>query len=144
VKVDSSLLNPGTADFSVVLRLYTASFGDQNIMQKGQATTNGGQWKIAIKKGKIVCNFLGVVHRSAVWSRAIIADNKWHTVRCDRRTTGVTITVDGGTPKTNSNWTGSISNTWPVSIGGKPKCDAVTVQCDYFVGRLDYARIEKF
>jgi hypothetical protein len=144
VKVDSSLLNPGTADFSVVMRLYTASFGDQNIVQKGQATTNGGQWKIAIKKGKIVCNFLGVVHRSAVWSREIIADSKWHTVRCDRRTTGVTITVDGGAPKTNANWTGSISNTWPVSIGGKPKCDAVTVQCDYYVGRLDYVRIEKF
>jgi hypothetical protein len=137
IKVDSSLLNPGTANFTVVMRFYTASFGDQNIVQKGQAKTRGGQWKIAIKNGKIVCNFLGVQHRSAVWSREIIADSKWHIVRCDRRTTGVTITIDGGAPKTNSNWTGSISNTWPVSIGGKPKCDAVTVQCDYFVGRID-------
>jgi Concanavalin A-like lectin/glucanases superfamily len=138
IKVDSSLLNPGTQNFTVVMRFYTASFGDQNVAQKGQATTRGGQWKIPIKNGKVGCNFLGVERRSAVWSREIIADSKWHTVRCDRRTTGVTITVDGGTPKTNTNWTGSISNTWPVTIGGKLKCDGgVTVGCDYFVGRID-------
>jgi Ca2+-binding RTX toxin-like protein len=138
IQVDSSLLNPGIADFTFIMRFKTSSFGDQNIVQKGQAKTAGGQWKIAIKKGKIVCNFLGVVHRSAVWSNETIADNNWHTVRCDRRTTGVTITIDGGTPKTNHNWTGSISNTWPVAIGGKPKCDGgVTVGCDYFVGLID-------
>jgi len=138
IKVDSSLLNPGTANFTVVMRFYTASFGDQNIVQKGQAKTVGGQWKIPIKNGKVGCNFLGVEQRSAVWSRQIIADNKWHTIRCDRRRTGVTLTVDGGTPKTNRNWTGSISNTWPVAIGGKPKCDGgVTVGCDYYVGLID-------
>jgi Ca2+-binding RTX toxin-like protein len=138
ITVDSSRLNPGIANFTFIMRFKTSSFGDQNIVQKGQAKTGGGQWKIAIKKGKIVCNFLGVVHRSAVWSNEIIADNKWHTVRCDRRTTGVTQTIDGGTPKTNRNWTGSISNTWPVSIGGKPKCDGgVTVGCDYYVGFID-------
>ena len=144
VKVTSSKLNPGTANFTVVMHFNTGSFGDQNIIQKGQAKTSGGQWKIAIKNGKIVCNFLGVVHRSAVWSRGIIADNKWHTVRCDRRSTGVTITIDGGTPKTNHNWTGSISNSWPVSIGGKPKCDGgVTVGCDYYVGRIDRIVVKK-
>jgi hypothetical protein len=137
VKVTSSKLNPGTANFTVVLRVHTGSYGDQNIIQKGQATTNGGQWKIAIKNGKIVCNFLGVQHRSAVWSNQIIANNKWHTVRCDRRTTGVTITIDGGAPKTNHRWTGSISNTWPVTIGGKLKCNQQSVGCDYYVGRID-------
>jgi Ca2+-binding RTX toxin-like protein len=138
IKVDSASLNPGTADFTVIMRFNTGSFGDQNIVQKGQAKTNGGQWKVAIKNGKIVCNFLGAEHRSAVWSNQVIADNTWHTVRCDRRPTGVTITIDGGTPKTNRRWTGSISNTWPVSIGGKPKCDGgITVGCDYFVGRID-------
>jgi hypothetical protein len=144
VKVDSSRLNPGIANFTFIMRFKTSSFGDQNIVQKGQAKTNGGQWKIAIKKGKIVCNFLGVVHRSAVWSNEIIADNTWHTVRCDRRTTGVTITIDNNPPKTNHNWTGSISNTWPVSIGGKPKCDGgVTVGCDYYVGFVDRVVIER-
>ena len=138
IKVTSSKLNPGTANFTVVMRFKTGSFGDQNIIQKGQSQTGGGMWKIPLFDGKVGCNFLGVVHRSAVWSRGVVADNKWHTVRCDRRTTGVTITVDGGTPKTNRTWTGSISNTWPLSIGGKPKCDGgKTVGCDYYVGYID-------
>jgi len=144
VRVDSSRLNPGIANFTFIMRFKTSSFGDQNIVQKGQAKTSGGQWKIAIKRGKIVCNFLGIVHRSAVWSNEIIADNQWHTVRCDRRTTGVTITIDSNAPKTNHNWTGSISNTWAVSIGGKPKCDGgVTVGCDYYVGLVDRVVIER-
>jgi hypothetical protein len=137
VKVNSSKLNPGTANFTVIMRFMTGSFGDQNIIQKGQATTNGGQWKIPIKNGKVGCNFLGVQHRSAVWSNKIIADNKWHVVRCDRRTGGVTIRIDGGAPKTNHRWTGSISNTWPVTIGGKLKCNQQSVGCDYFVGHID-------
>jgi hypothetical protein len=138
VKVSSSRLNPGTAKFTVIMRFMTGSFGDQNIIQKGQAKTGGGMWKIPLFDGKVGCNFLGVKHRSAVWSRQVVADNKWHTVRCDRRTTGVTITVDGGRSKTNRTWTGSISNTWPLTIGGKLKCDGgKTVGCDYFVGRID-------
>jgi hypothetical protein len=70
-------------------------------------------------------------------------DNQWHTVRCTRTSVGVTIVVDGGTPKTNGVWTGNIANTWPLAIGGKPKCDGTTVGCDYFVGRLDRAVVEK-
>jgi hypothetical protein len=137
IRVDSALLNPGTVDFTVILRFRTASTGDQNIIQKGQAHTVGGMWKIPLFGGKVGCNFLGVERRSAVWSRETVADNQWHTVRCDRRSTGVTLTLDGGTPKTNRNWTGSISNTWPLAIGGKPKCDPPNVGCDYYVGLLD-------
>jgi Laminin G domain len=143
VKVDSSSLNPGTEDFTVIVRFYTASFGDKNIIQKGQSHTAGGMWKIAIKDGKVNCNFKGSVQQSALWSREIIADSTWHTVRCDRRSTGVTITVDGGTPRTNSKWTGNIANTWPVSIGGKPKCNPPNVGCDYFVGRVDRVVVER-
>jgi Ca2+-binding RTX toxin-like protein len=138
IKVDSARLNPKTANFTVIVRFHTGSTGDQNIIQKGQARTVGGMWKIPLFGGRVGCNFLGVVQRSAVWSRETVADNKWHTVRCDRRRTGVTLTLDGGAPKTNSNWTGSISNTWPLAIGGKPKCDGgVSVGCDYYAGLLD-------
>jgi Ca2+-binding RTX toxin-like protein len=137
IKVDSPVFNPGIGDFTVILRFHTASTGDQNIIQKGQAHTIGGMWKIPLFGGKVGCNFLGVEHRSAVWSNDTVADNAWHTVRCDRRTTGVTLTLDGGTPKTNHRWTGSISNTWPLAIGGKPKCDPPAVGCDYYVGLID-------
>jgi Laminin G domain len=143
IKVDSSRLNPGTEDFVVIVRFYTASFGDQNIIQKGQARTTGGMWKIPLFDGKVGCGFKGSVHRSAIWSRETVADNKWHTVRCERRSTGVTIIVDGGTPRTNPRWTGNIANTWSLSIGGKPKCDPPNVGCDYFVGRLDRVDVRR-
>jgi len=136
IKVESARFNPAIADFTVILRFRTASTGDQNIIQKGQARTSGGMWKIPLFGGKVGCNFLGVEHRSAVWSNETVADNEWHTVRCDRRASGVTLTLDGGTPKTNHRWTGSIANTWPLAIGGKPKCGG-TVGCDYYVGLLD-------
>jgi hypothetical protein len=143
IMVNSSSLNPGVKDFRVVVRFYTASFGDQNIIQKGQARTTGGLWKIPLFGGKVGCNFKGSENRSAVWSREIVADSKWHTVRCTRRPTGVTIKVDGGTPRTNPKWTGNISNTWPLAIGGKPKCDPPNVACDYFVGRLDRVLVKR-
>jgi Ca2+-binding RTX toxin-like protein len=144
IRVDSSRFNPGTADFVVVMRFNTSSTGDQNIIQKGQAKTSGGMWKIPLFGGRIGCGFKGVVHRSAVWSRETVADGQWHTVRCERRSTGVTITVDGGAPKTNPRWTGSIANNWALSIGGKPKCDGgVTVGCDYFVGSIDWITVSR-
>jgi hypothetical protein len=143
IKVESSRLNPGTKDFAVVLRFYTASSGDQNIIQKGQAHTAGGMWKIPLFDGKVGCNFKGSAHRSAIWSRQIVADNTWHTVRCERRSTGVTLILDGGTPRTNRQWTGNIANTWPLAIGGKPKCDPPNVGCDYFVGRIDRVVVKR-
>lgn len=143
IKVDSPRLNPGTGDFAVILRFYTASSGDQNIIQKGQARTGGGMWKIPLFGGKVGCGFKGSEHRSAIWSRERVDDNTWHTVRCERRRTGVTIIVDGGTPRTNPRWTGNIANTWPLSIGGKPKCDPPNVGCDYFVGRLDRVVVKR-
>jgi hypothetical protein len=143
VTVDSSRLNPGTNDFAVIVRFYTASFGDQNIVQKGQARTRGGMWKIVLFRGKVRCNFKGSVHRSAIESREIVADKAWHRVRCERRSTGVTLILDGGPPRTNPRWTGDIANTWPLSIGGKPKCNPPDVGCDYFVGRLDRVVVKR-
>jgi hypothetical protein len=38
--------------------------------------------------------------------------------------------------------TGDITNTVPLTIGGKLNCDQISVTCDYFVGEIDYIRIE--
>jgi hypothetical protein len=38
---------------------------------------------------------------------------------------------------------GNLNNSFPMTIGGKPKCDQVKVTCDYFVGDVDYVRITK-
>jgi hypothetical protein len=122
--------------------MYTGA-GDQNIIQKGQSNTPGGMWKIDMVRGRVVCMYKGADGRAAVRSAQTLWDNSWHVVRCARRATGVTLTVDNGTPRTNAGKTGNIANTWELAIGGKSRCDPPTIQCDYYVGRLDYARIEK-
>jgi hypothetical protein len=59
------------------------------------------------------------------------------------RSTGVTIIVDGGTPRTVAHATGNIANTKPLAIGGKAVCNGTTIQCDYFVGLLDRAVVQR-
>ena len=39
--------------------------------------------------------------------------------------------------------TGPIDNTWPFVVGGKPKCNQVTVTCDYYSGYMDYIKVYK-
>jgi hypothetical protein len=138
VTVQSSLLNPGTGPFAVTIRLNTGA-GDQNILQKGQSTTTGGMFKIDMLKGYVYCTFKGSSGRAAVGSSQTVWDHVWHTIRCERQATGVTITVDGGTPRTVAHATGNISNNQPLAIGGKAVCDGTTIQCDYYVGLLDRA-----
>jgi hypothetical protein len=137
VSVESSRLNPGRGDFAVFARFSTTFHGHQHILQKGNSGTVGGLWKLPIKQGKVGCFFLGSRDRAAVFSRETVWDGAWHTVRCERRRTGVTIIVDGGQPKTNAKWTGKIANTWPTSIGGKWFCRLPEVHCDYYVGLID-------
>jgi hypothetical protein len=142
VKVTSSLLNPGTNDFAVTIRLFTGA-GDQNIIQKGQSTTSGGYWKIDMVQGQVICLFKGSQGRSSIRSTQKVWDNAWHTVRCERSGTRVSVTIDGGTPRTNVSPTGNIANSKVMAIGGKAACNGGSIQCDYYVGRLDYAVIEK-
>jgi hypothetical protein len=136
VKVSSSLLNPGKAAFVVKIRLRTGA-GDQNIIQKGQARTSGGMWKIDMVKGHVHCTFKGSRGRVGVGSRKTVWDGVWHTVRCMRRATGVSIRVDGGRSRRTAGATGRIANSSKLSIGGKASCDPPRVDCDYYIGLLD-------
>jgi hypothetical protein len=142
VTVDSGMLNPGTDPFAITVRIFTGA-GDQNILQKGQSTTVGGMYKIDMVKGFVICMYKGADGRSAVQSNQTVWDHLWHTIRCERQSNGVTLTIDGGPPKTNFGATGNIANNKVLSIGGKAYCDAVTIQCDYYVGLIDSAVIQR-
>ena len=138
---DSSALDPGDRDYAVTVRLRTTGkFG--NIVQKGQATVSGGNVKLQIPNGIVQCLYRGSVTTLLVSSKRRLNDGRWHTVRCERTASGVTLTVDGTVEARRSGRTGRIANSWPVSIGGKTKCDQVKVGCDYYVGDLDWIRIE--
>ncbi|MGI5241540.1 laminin G domain-containing protein [Dactylosporangium sp. CA-139066] len=134
-------LNPGGRDFAVTVRLRTQyHFG--NIVQKGQATVDGGNFKLQIPNGIVQCLFRGDRGSLIVSSRSRLNDGNWHTVRCERIADGLTLAVDGRVEAKRLGRTGYIANSWPLSIGGKTACDQVGVGCDYYAGDLDYVQLE--
>jgi len=146
VQASSSTLNPGSGTYTVVLRYRTTKhFG--NIVQKGQAGSSGGYFKLENPNGQLNCVFRGVdssgsFQRKAVQSPAVLSDGSWHLINCTRTSTGLTLSVDGNVVATAKGSTGTISNSRPVTIGGKLNCDQITTTCDYFTGDIDYIRLE--
>ena len=138
---DHPSLDPGNRDYLVTLRLRTTyHFG--NIIQKGQATVAGGNFKLQIPSGKVQCLFRGSRGTLMVTARRAINDGAWHTVQCERSSTGVVLTIDGRVESSAKGWTGTIANSWPLSIGGKTSCDQVDVGCDYYAGDIDRVAID--
>jgi len=139
-------LDPGTGDFSVEFEMRTKEkFG--NVLQKGQAATRGGQVKFQIPNGKLSCMFrspTGIATTSS-GSAKPLNDNVWHTVRCDRTPTSVTMYVDGIRTGRVNHTTGNIDNDIPWTLGGKLNCDTAggdtADSCDYYAGELSYLRL---
>ncbi|SCL22600.1 Concanavalin A-like lectin/glucanases superfamily protein [Micromonospora rhizosphaerae] len=139
----STDFNPDAGDFSFTVRYRTThSFG--NIMQKGQGGTSGGYWKFEAPSGMPRCLFRGGDGSSRTgYTGVSIADGQWHTVTCNRTSTYVEMYVDGVRTSRLTGPTGTIANSWQLSIGGKSSCDGVNVTCDYFAGDIDYIKILK-
>jgi hypothetical protein len=142
---DNSLLDPGTRDYAVTIRYSTTqAFG--NLLQKGQSGARGGYWKFQAPKGVLSCLFRGAEGSKSVNSGVPLNDGAWHTVRCERTADRLTMTVDAGTSaqitRRALGVTGNISNSNPLTIGGKANCDQITITCDYFTGAIDYVRIQ--
>jgi hypothetical protein len=137
---DTAALDPGTRDYAVTVRLRTThKFG--NIIQKGQATVSGGNFKLQIPSGIVQCLFRGSSGALLVSTPRPLNDGRWHVVTCARTSSGIRLEVDGSTVARRSGRTGKISNSWPLSIGGKTDCDQVEVGCDYYAGDLDFVEI---
>lgn len=142
VRASSGALNPGTRDFAVTIRFRTFA-PTANLIQKGQATTPGGYFKLEQPDaGGVHCVFGGAKGVVGVATGRAVDDGVWHTVRCERTPTAVTMTVDGVVTDKQSGSTGAISNTYPVTIGGKLSCNQSPVDCDYFSGQTDYVTIK--
>ena len=134
-------LNPSGHDFVVTLR-FRGKY-DGNIVQKGQATSAGGYWKVETH-GSTTCTFKGSAGLVAVTNRLRLTDNHWHTVRCERNGSKMSMTVDGKQVDKRIRATGVIANNLPLTVGGKGTCDASggRVTCDYFVGEIDRVEID--
>jgi concanavalin A-like lectin/glucanase superfamily protein len=145
IQASSSTLNPGSGTYSVTLRYRTTKhFG--NIVQKGQAGSTGGYFKLENPGGHLNCVFRGrdssgALVRKAVESPAVLSDGNWHLAVCTRTSKALTLSIDGNVVGTAKGSTGTISNTRPVTIGGKLNCDQVKTTCDYYTGDIDYIKI---
>lgn len=141
IQIQDSRLNAGSRDIAVTIR-YRSTHKYGNIIQKGQNGTPGGYFKFEQPLGIMACLFKGSNRTVAVRSPIATNDGAWHTFRCEKTASSVRMTIDGTlTVKTNGN-AGSISNTIPMTIGGKLNCNQDTITCDYFAGGLDYVKIE--
>ncbi|HXD70705.1 MAG TPA: LamG-like jellyroll fold domain-containing protein [Gaiellales bacterium] len=144
VQANSNSLNPGSGTYTVSLRYRTTQhFG--NIVQKGQAGSAGGYFKVENPHGQINCVFRGVVSgklvRKAVTSPAVLSDGNFHVATCTRTSNALTLTIDGSVVDTAHGSTGNISNTRPVTIGGKLNCDQIKTTCDYYTGDIDWVKL---
>jgi hypothetical protein len=113
-----------------------------NIMQKGQATTNGGQIKIENPGGYTQCAYHGA-NRSyvSVPSTIKLSNNQWHTFACVHSAKQIQVWVDGVEVNHKNFSTGFINNTYPFVIGGKSNCNQVKVTCDYYSGAIDWVHV---
>lgn len=139
---DNGALDPGSRSWAVTVRVRTSA-PSSNVVQKGQAKTSGGYYKIEIHDGVAGCLFRDSAGASAgIRGATRVDDGAWHTIRCVRRTDSVSIQIDGSAPRTHEKHIGSVSNAWPLSIGGKYKCEPPDVTCDYLAGDIDDVKIE--
>lgn len=141
---DNNLLDmtDASATYTVEIRYRTKEkFG--NIIQKGQAATKGGQFKIQNPQGRPSCLFKGSIGRVATRSTVALNDNAWHVLTCVRAPTRVTLLIDGVQNNYQNGSTGSINNVIPYTIGGKINCDQITITCDYFSGDIDWVHISQ-
>jgi hypothetical protein len=135
-------LDPGSGAFSVAIR-YRSTYGE-NLFQKGQATTSGGQFKIEFHAGKITCGLKTSGGNAVVNTGDVPVENGvWHTIRCDRTADSLAIYVDGVRKGRSTKHTGNLDNKFPWTLGGKSVCNGQPVTCDYFSGDIDYVRVTK-
>lgn len=141
----AGFLDPHGAPITITVRLKPGS-GQYNVLQKGQATTAGGYYKMEVNgagrtPGIPDCNFGDGAHSAQVAWPSRIDNGSFHTVVCSKTATRVSIRVDGGKAVSKAAAIGSISNTYALSIGGKVSCNGGTVDCDYLEATVDRAAV---
>jgi hypothetical protein len=148
IQIADPALNPGARDWRISFR-YRTSHPFGNIVQKGQSASKGGQIKFQLPKGQISCMFKGATGaQKSIKTIGAYDNNLFHVVVCTRLTSGVTLDVFDSsganlleTRHINGS-SGSISNTIPMTVGGKINCDQVAITCDYFAGDIDWVKVE--
>jgi Concanavalin A-like lectin/glucanases superfamily len=145
---DDNSLDPANRNIALTasVRVSGAAMDDDSydIVRKGLVTTQGGDYKMEIKResesdpsiGKLHCLFKGDGGTVDKVAKPDIVDGNWHTLACTKTSTAAVARVDGRT-YTQRGSAGSISNGKEVLVGAKmthPFDDA-------FEGSMDFVRI---
>lgn len=139
---DDPAVEPGADTFRVSIRMATTrNFG--NVLQKGQATTRGGMFKMQIENRKVQCLFRDGQGRAVGVGTGGLLDGQPHVITCTKERGMVTMIVDGELVAQGIGTVGAIDNHAPFTIGGKPWCASARVQCDYFTGVVDWVEVER-
>jgi len=115
----------GNADFSFTVHVNfsnvpSQAVGDYDLLRG----TPGGAYKLEIvaRKSRSIaeasCFFHGTAAKTVLTAGPNLADNSWHTLRCEKTASAVHLVVDGQT-FTKAVTIGSISNASPLSLGAK-------------------------
>jgi hypothetical protein len=146
----SASLNPGAANFSfgvTVAMTNPPSLGDTyDVLRKGLATTQGGDYKVEVKNVKgaararcVVKSFRtnGTKVLATVLGTTSLADGRQHVVTCVKTSTGITLYVDSLAPRTKnySGGLGSVANTSVLALGAKGE-DTAKTGFDWFKGTI--------
>lgn len=110
-----------TFTVNVLVRFPAAprSVGDFDLVRKGLSGTSGGHWKVEIfSNGRGYCQFRGSSGTVTITAGPVLADNRWHRVTCVKRTSSVSLVVDGVT-YTRRRRVGAIRNAAALTIGAK-------------------------
>jgi hypothetical protein len=145
---DAPNLNPGTADFSFSVTFTTTlplAGTDYDLLRKGFARTRGGEYKAEVVNVKGRAKGLCLVKDSLKHTGSVrlggrtLANGKPHTITCSKTATGVTIAVDGLTPRTRAvtGGLGVVGNGAALTLGAKDAAGG-----DWFVGRLIEATLQ--
>jgi hypothetical protein len=115
----------GNANFSFTVhvkfsKVPSKAVGDYDLLRG----TPGGAYKLEIvaRKSRTIgvanCFFNGSGGKTVLTAGPDLADNAWHTLRCEKTASAVRLVVDGQT-FSKSVTIGSISNASPLSLGAK-------------------------
>ena len=140
---DVGELDPNDQEFSVEVTFATDAHAG-NIVQKGQNLTVGGSWKLEMLGQYAQCVFKDENGASfGARSNTEIAIGSVYVVRCVRDATHVRILVGGIEERATPHTLGNIDNDFDLTIGGKPSCNGVSIECDYFGGWIGSVIVRK-
>lgn len=118
---NAASLNPGADNITVEVHVsFTvippAKVGDYDLMRKG--TSNYYKVEI-VGNGRARCQFHGTRSGAGLVFGPVLADGRWHTISCTKTATLIRGTVDGTASATKNVAVGTITNSVPLSLGGK-------------------------